>query len=30
MNMGELSEENNFGLNFAERPSVINQGNIKL
>lgn len=28
MNMGELSEENNFGLTFAERPSVINQGNI--
>lgn len=26
LNMEELSEENNFGLALAERPSVINQG----
>lgn len=26
LNMEELTEENNFGLALAERPSVINQG----
>jgi len=28
INMEELTEENDFGLALAERPTVVNQGNI--